>query len=188
MAPRWPPSCGSGWPPGRGAVLREIVVLGRHGERGGRYRGELSVDVGGHPLLAHRTLLDGADPVLCGPAGTAGARAVGTLRAGRRGCDRRDRDTGTGDEPGLRWAWTELPGPGTGCCWPWGSRARWSSCSTGPPRPPGDVRRRSGERISDAQRRRKATRLDCGNTADMLASKASKCRLMAGTATSRARS
>ena len=27
---------------GAGAVLREIVVLGRHGERGGRYRGELT--------------------------------------------------------------------------------------------------------------------------------------------------
>jgi urease accessory protein len=96
---------------GAGAVLREIVVLGRHGERGGRYRGGFAVDVGGHRLLAHRTVLDGADPGLCGPGGTAGARAVGTLvlagaaAAGELG-------TGAADGPALRWAWTELAGPG----------------------------------------------------------------------------
>jgi urease accessory protein len=63
-------------------TLREIVVLGRHGQRGGRYAGTTHVAVDG-ALLAHTTLLDGADPGLCGPAGTGGARAVGTLvRAG----------------------------------------------------------------------------------------------------------
>ncbi len=96
---------------GAGAVLREVVVLGRHGERGGRYHGELAVDVGADPLIAHRTLLDGADPVLCGPAGTAGARAVGMLLlAGAAAAG--PAITGTGDEPGRRWAWTELAGPG----------------------------------------------------------------------------
>ena len=97
------------------------MVLGRHGERGGRYRGELRVDVGGEPLLAHRTLLDGADPALCGPAGTAGARAVGTLvLAGARPLPAR-RAPEAADEPaacaGRGPSW---PGPG-GCCWPWGT-------------------------------------------------------------------
>ena len=64
---------------GARATIREVVVLGRHGGVGGRYRGRLDVSVDGNPLLAHTTLLDGADPALCGPGGTAGARAVGTL-------------------------------------------------------------------------------------------------------------
>src|SRR5439155_4083097 len=64
---------------GAGAVIREVVVLGRHGGAGGRYRGRLDVAVEGVPLLAHTTLLDGADPALCGPGGTAGGQAVGTL-------------------------------------------------------------------------------------------------------------
>jgi urease accessory protein len=96
---------------GAGAVLREIAVLGRHGQRGGRYRADVTVDVGEHRLLAHRTVLDGADPELCGPAGTAGARSVGTLvLAGAAATAGRCSDTG--DEPGLRWAWTELAGAG----------------------------------------------------------------------------
>jgi len=94
---------------GAAATVRELVVLGRHGQRGGRYTGGLEVVVDGVPLLAHTTVLDGADPALCGPAGTAGARAVGTLvhagaleaRAGATG--------GTAD---VRWAWTPLEGPG----------------------------------------------------------------------------
>ncbi|HWM56723.1 MAG TPA: urease accessory protein UreD [Pseudonocardia sp.] len=98
--------------PGAGAVLREVVVLGRLGERGGRYRGELRVDVGGTPLLAHRTVLDGTDPALCGPAGTAGARAVGTVVwAGAAVPDGRLR-AGAAEAPGLRWAYSELEGPG----------------------------------------------------------------------------
>ena len=89
-----------------------------------------------------------------------------------------------GDGPALRWAWTALRRPGP------------MLLAVGEPRAvvelldaaataAGDVRRRSGERISDAAA---ATRLDCGNTADMSTSRASKCRPMAGTATSRARS
>lgn len=100
---------------GGAAVLREIVVLGRHGERGGRYHGELSVDVDGTPLLRHTTVLDGADPVLCGPAGTAGARAVGTLVLSGTAAGTVSgsvRGTGAGEEPGVRWAWSELAGPG----------------------------------------------------------------------------
>ena len=90
------------------ALLREIVVLGRHGGRGGRYRGELSVEVEGVTLLAHTTLLDGADESLCGPAGTAGARAVGTLLL----VGDADGPDGSGERLGLRWAWSALDGPG----------------------------------------------------------------------------
>ncbi len=99
---------------GAGAVLRELVVLGRHGERGGRYRGELRVEVDGSPLLSHCTLLDGADPVLCGPAGTAGARAVGTLVVAGADAQRVSDpgDLGAGEDRGLRWSWTDLDGPG----------------------------------------------------------------------------
>lgn len=63
---------------GAGAALREEVVLGRVGQRGGRYGGELCVEHGEVPLLVHTLLLDGADPALSGPAGTGGCRAVGT--------------------------------------------------------------------------------------------------------------
>lgn len=93
------------------AVLRELVVLGRHGERGGRYHGELTVDLGGVPLLAHTTVLDGADPVLAGPGGSAGARAVGTLVLVGDAAQRGDEDAG-GEAPGVRWACTDMDGPG----------------------------------------------------------------------------
>jgi urease accessory protein len=150
--------------PGAGAVLREITVLGRHAEPGGRYRGELRVDVGGAPLLAHRTLLDGTDPELCGPAGTAGARAVGTLVwAGIAAADRGSAAE-AGEQPGLRWASSDLAGPGR------------VLLAVGEP---GAV-----IQLLDAatgQRRRSATTSDCGNTVDVSSSSASKCRATAGT-------
>lgn len=102
------------------AVVREVVVLGRHGQRGGRYRGRLDVTVGAAALLANETRLDGADPVLGGLGGTAGFRAVGTLvivrpgALGTPGCAPPG-DSGaaaSGEEPRVRWAWTELAGPG----------------------------------------------------------------------------
>jgi urease accessory protein len=93
--------------PGASAAIREIVVLGRHGCAGGRYRGRLAVTVDGVPLLAHTAVLDGADRALRGPGGTAGARAVGTLLlTGDAG------SCGAGEGPGVRWAWSELDGPG----------------------------------------------------------------------------
>ncbi len=92
------------------AVLRELVVLGRYAERGGRYRGTLDVRVGGTPLLAHTTVLDGADTALSGPAGTAGARAVGTLVIA--GATSAPDVVGAGETPGVRWAWSALDGPG----------------------------------------------------------------------------
>lgn len=95
---------------GAGVVLREEVVLGRAGQRGGRFRGELDVTREGTPLLVHTMLLDGSDPVLSGPAGTAGARVVGMLAAVGDGL------TGAmpsaGEHPGLRWACSPLDGPG----------------------------------------------------------------------------
>ncbi|WP_214408252.1 urease accessory protein UreD [Pseudonocardia lacus] len=95
-----------------GAVLREQVVLGRHGQRGGRHRGELVVEVGGEALLAHTTELDGADDVLRGPGGTAGSRAVGTLLLAGYAAVAPAPQHPAGEAPGVRWAWTELAGPG----------------------------------------------------------------------------
>lgn len=110
---------------GARAVLREVVVLGRHGGAGGRYRGRLDVTVDGTPLLAHTTLLDGADPALCGPGGTAGGRAIGTLVVVSAPADApadvpaevpvaapATADFLAGERPDVRWAWTDLPGPG----------------------------------------------------------------------------
>jgi len=93
---------------GARAAVREIVVLGRLGGRGGRYRSELTVTLGCETLLAHAVLLDGDDAALSGPGGSAGARAVGTMVVVGAGAGR-DR---SGESPGVRWAWTGLEGPG----------------------------------------------------------------------------
>lgn len=95
---------------GARAVLREVVVLGRAGQRGGRFTGELTVDLDGAPLLAHTVPLDGTDPVLGGPAGTGGARVIGMLAVVGEGIGNPPQDAG--EEPGLRWACTPLDGPG----------------------------------------------------------------------------
>ena len=60
-------------------VLRDEVVLGRHGEQGGSCRTRLRVDRAGRPLLRHELAVDGADPAARGPAVLAGHRAAGTL-------------------------------------------------------------------------------------------------------------
>jgi urease accessory protein len=64
-------------------VLRDEVLLGRHGERGGACRTRLAVDrdsaSGWRPLLRHELDVDGADPAARGPAVLAGHRAAGTL-------------------------------------------------------------------------------------------------------------
>jgi urease accessory protein len=95
---------------GARAMLREVVVLGRAGQRGGRCRGALTVDYDGVPLLAHTLLLDGADPALAGPAGTGGARVVGMLTVVGAGTGGPPQDAG--EQPGLRWACSALDGPG----------------------------------------------------------------------------
>ncbi|HEU0089750.1 MAG TPA: urease accessory protein UreD [Pseudonocardiaceae bacterium] len=91
-------------------MLRELAVLGRAGQRGGRFSGELTVARDGVPLLAHTLLLDGADAALTGPAGTGGARAIGAVVAVGEGIGRPPE--GAGEEPGLRWACSPLDGPG----------------------------------------------------------------------------
>lgn len=95
---------------GARAVLREVVVLGRAGQRGGRFHGEFTVERDGVPQLAHTLLLDGADPVLAGPAGTGGARVVGMLAVVGQGIDGPPQHAG--EQLGLRWACSALDGPG----------------------------------------------------------------------------
>ena len=92
------------------AVLREVVVLGRADQRGGRFHGELTVEYDGVPLLAHTLLLDGTDPVLAGPAGTGGARVVGMLTVVGEGSG--GPPLGAGEDPALRWTCSALDGPG----------------------------------------------------------------------------
>jgi urease accessory protein len=64
-------------------VLRDEVLLGRHGERGGACRTRLAVDRDGargrRPLLRHELDVSGTDPASLGPAVLAGHRAAGTL-------------------------------------------------------------------------------------------------------------
>lgn len=64
---------------GAALVLRDEIILGRHGERGGACRTRLRVDYDGRPLLRHDVAVDGTDEVSLGPAVLAGRRAYGTL-------------------------------------------------------------------------------------------------------------
>lgn len=95
---------------GARALAREVIVLGRAGQRGGRCHSELTVELDGVPLLAHTLLLDGADPALAGPAGTGGARAIGTLAAVGDSVGAPPQDAR--EQSGLRWAYSALDGPG----------------------------------------------------------------------------
>jgi urease accessory protein len=92
-------------------LVRELLVLGRSGEAGGRYRGGLTVTVAGRPLLANENLVDGADAALSGPAGSGGHRVQGTvLLAGRGVAPQAERAGRTG---AVSWAVLPLDGPGT---------------------------------------------------------------------------
>jgi urease accessory protein len=66
-------------------LLRDEVLLGRHGERGGACRTRLAVDRdsarGWRPLLRHELDVSGTDAAGFGPAVLAGHRAAGTLLA-----------------------------------------------------------------------------------------------------------
>jgi urease accessory protein len=64
---------------GASLLLRDEVLLGRHGEAGGASRTELRVTYAGWPLLRQSLEVSGADPADLGPAVLAGHRAVGTL-------------------------------------------------------------------------------------------------------------
>jgi urease accessory protein len=63
---------------GASLLLRDELLLGRHGETGGAARSALNVDYAGRPLLRQSLEVSGADAVTMGPAVLAGHRAVGT--------------------------------------------------------------------------------------------------------------
>jgi urease accessory protein len=87
-------------------LLRDEVLLGRHGERGGACRTRLAVDrdstSGWRPLLRHELDVDGADPAAGGPAVLAGHRAAGTLLTVEPGLA--DVTDVTGGVKGVGWA------------------------------------------------------------------------------------
>jgi urease accessory protein len=64
---------------GASLVLRDEIVLGRHGEAGGSARTVLQVSYAGSPLLRQSLSVAGTDPVSLGPAVLSGHRAVGNL-------------------------------------------------------------------------------------------------------------
>jgi urease accessory protein len=64
---------------GASLVLRDELLLGRHGEAGGSVRTELRVTYAGRPLLRHSLTVSGTDLASLGPAVLAGRRAAGTL-------------------------------------------------------------------------------------------------------------
>lgn len=81
---------------GAGLEWREELILGRHGEAPGDCRTGLRIDVGGRPLLRQELRTGPAAPGWDGPAGLAGARAVGQLAL---------------VGPGLRHSGSRTPGP-----------------------------------------------------------------------------
>jgi urease accessory protein len=91
-------------------ILREQVILGRAGEAGGRYRGRLTVRVAGVPLLDTETVLDGADTVLSGPAGSAGFRVFASVLVVDP--DLPELDESAHVDAGVRSAVLPLDGPG----------------------------------------------------------------------------
>jgi urease accessory protein len=64
---------------GASLVLRDEVLLGRHGEQGGSFRTTLRVDYAGRPLLRQSLTASGTDPAALGPAILSGHRAIGSL-------------------------------------------------------------------------------------------------------------
>jgi urease accessory protein len=64
---------------GASLVLRDELLLGRHGEAGGSARTVLRVDYAGKPLLRQSLEVSGTDPASLGPAVLSGHRAAGSL-------------------------------------------------------------------------------------------------------------
>jgi urease accessory protein len=64
---------------GASLLLRDELLLGRHGEAGGACRTELRVSYAGRPLLRQSLEVSGTDRADLGPAVLAGHRGVGTL-------------------------------------------------------------------------------------------------------------
>ncbi len=107
----WEPSVRLHLAEGSRARVVEHLVLGRTGQLGGRCASTIRATVGGSPLLASTTLLDGADAALTGIGGTGGARSVGSvLLVGEPPPDDAEE---AHDDDGLTWARTPLAGPGS---------------------------------------------------------------------------
>jgi urease accessory protein len=64
---------------GAALLLRDELILGRHGEQGGSCVTRLRADVTGTPLLRHELTVSGTDQIHMGPAIMAGHRAVGSV-------------------------------------------------------------------------------------------------------------
>jgi urease accessory protein len=64
---------------GASLLLRDEVLLGRHGEAGGTCRTQWRVTYAGRPLLRQSLEVSGTDTADLGPAVLAGHRGVGTL-------------------------------------------------------------------------------------------------------------
>jgi len=64
---------------GASLLLRDELLLGRHGEAGGACRTELQVRYAGRPLLRQSLEVSGTDRADLGPAVLSGHRGVGTL-------------------------------------------------------------------------------------------------------------
>jgi urease accessory protein len=104
-------------------LLRDEVLLGRHGERGGACRTRLAVDRdsarGWRPLLRHELDVSGTDAASSGPAVLAGHRAAGMLLSvepgAAGGVDEADVVGGASDAGGVMEPWVAvmpLAGPG----------------------------------------------------------------------------
>jgi urease accessory protein len=88
---------------GASLLLRDELLLGRHGETGGAARSVLNVDYAGRPLLRQSLEVSGADPIAMGPALLAGRRAVGmALWVGPDGGDAGATPHGTADGESTR--------------------------------------------------------------------------------------
>ena len=92
------------------ARVVEQLVLGRSGQAGGRCASTVRATVGGVPVLAATTVIDGADATLTGIGGTGGARSVGSLLVvGEAAPDAQE----ARDDGDVVWARTPLDRPGS---------------------------------------------------------------------------
>jgi urease accessory protein len=82
-------------------VLRDELILGRYGEKGGSCRTRLRVDVDGAPLLRHELAVCGEDGTSLGPAVLSGHRAAGCLLRAGPGADAIPSELAAGCAPGV---------------------------------------------------------------------------------------
>lgn len=108
----WEPSVRLDLDEGARARVVEQLVLGRTGQAGGRCASTMRAVVGGAPVLASTTVLDGADAALTGISGTGGARSVGSvLVVGETDAGPTDEDAGEDGE--VTWARSPLARAGS---------------------------------------------------------------------------